>query len=178
MKKIILICFAATSLIFKNTSTYSQSLKNTTVESSYGELTSSTGKMSKAKFIMPVPDEFKKAAKTFSRDYKNITDAKWFKLSKGFAVVHFTKDDIKTMILYNKRGTPETMFRYYSEDKLAFEIRHLVKSNYYDYSIFNVIEAHIGDKISYLVKMEDKTSWKTIKVVDGEMEVVEEYAKR
>jgi hypothetical protein len=34
-----------------------------------------------------------------------------------------------------------------------------------------------GDKIVYLVKIEDKTSWKTLRVTDGEMEIVEDYLK-
>ena len=35
----------------------------------------------------------------------------------------------------------------------------------------------INWKTGYLVKLEDKTSWKTVKVVDGEMEVSEEFLK-
>jgi hypothetical protein len=69
------------------------------------------------------------------------------------------------------------MIRYYGEDKLPSPIRHTVKSNYYDFSIFNVTEVSKGEKIVYLVKIEDKTCWKTLMVTDGEMETIEEYLK-
>ena len=51
------------------------------------------------------------------------------------------------------------------------DIRHMVKSAYYDK------RSHNNGENAYLVKMEDKTSWKTIKIVDGEMETMEESIK-
>ena len=69
------------------------------------------------------------------------------------------------------------MLRYYQEEKLPHEIRGLVKSTYYDYDIYLITEVNRNEKIAYVVKMEDKTSWKTVKVVDGEMEVLEDYTK-
>jgi hypothetical protein len=117
-----------------------------------------------------------KAVQHFMTTYKNPSDVRWSQLKNGFRV-HFISDDIQTRIFYNAKGSPESMIRYYHEDKLPLEIRHLVKSNYYDFSIFVVTEININRKIAYLVKMVDKTSWKTIKVVDGEMEVIEEYSK-
>jgi len=53
----------------------------------------------------------------------------------------------------------------------------MVKSNYYDYSIFLVQEVKVGDKTAYLVKIEDEKSFKTIRVVDGEMDEYESYKK-
>jgi hypothetical protein len=52
-----------------------------------------------------------------------------------------------------------------------------VKSTYYDFNIYHIIEPTLNGVTSYLVKMEGKSTWKTVKVVDGEMEEVEEYLK-
>ena len=117
-----------------------------------------------------------KAVQHFMNSYKNASDIRWTKLKSG-SRVYFICDNIQNRIIYNRKGVPESIIRYYAEDKLLFDIRHRIKTQYYDYSISIVTEVNYHGKIAYLVKMENKISWKTIKVVDGEMEVTEEYLK-
>ena len=117
-----------------------------------------------------------KAVQHFAKTYKNPSDVRWDRLTNGFRV-NFINDDIPTKIFYSKKGSPESSIRYYHEDKLPREIRHLVKSNYYDFNICLITEVNADHKTAYLVKMEDKTCWKTIKIVDGEMEITEEFSK-
>jgi hypothetical protein len=117
-----------------------------------------------------------KAVRNFMREYKKCASAKWFKLNNGFAV-HFTMDGFDTKVYYDKKGNYEWMIRNYAESQLPREVRHLVKSHYYDFSIYHVTEVSRNGKITYAVIIEDKTSRKTIKVVDGEMEVMFEYSK-
>ena len=69
------------------------------------------------------------------------------------------------------------MIRYYNEDKLSRNIRHLVKSQYYDCTIEQVTEVTWRGVIAYITKLQDDTSWKTVKVVDNEIELLEEYSK-
>lgn len=167
---IILVCTANTS--------YSQgSTSSPRLQYSDEELVASqtiTVTLDSAAFA---PAEIRKAVKSFTRDYKDVSNAKWLQLNDGYSVVYFTVDGVKTRLLYNKKGVCESIIRYYFEEKLPTAIRHLVKSTSYDFHIFHVIEPTINGVTSYLVKMEDKTTWKTIKVVDGEIEVVEEYSK-
>ena len=118
-----------------------------------------------------------KVVKNFAKGFKNATGVKWMKTSGGLFAAYFVSDDIKNLVCYNKKGNYEFMLRYYKEEKLPREIRHLVKSSYYDFNIYLVTEAHRNGKIAYVVQMEDKTSLKTIKIVDGEMETMEEYVK-
>ena len=118
-----------------------------------------------------------KAVRNFIRDYKNVTGAKWFKSANGLFVVYFTNENIQNWIYYNKKGDFEFMLRHYNEEKLPPDVRHLVKSNYYDFSIYHVSEIRYNGKTEYFVRIEDKTCWKKIKVEDGEMEVVEEITK-
>jgi hypothetical protein len=117
-----------------------------------------------------------RAARDFVRQYKNVSDAEWFKLKDGF-VVHFTNDGIKSRAFYTKQGHYEGLIRSYFEDKLPREIRRLVRRAYYDFSIRHIYEFSFEGMIAYLVKMEDKTSWKTIRIVDGKMDVMNEYQK-
>ena len=118
-----------------------------------------------------------KAVRNFIRDYKNVTGAKWFKSANGSFVVYFSSENIKSWIYYDKNGDFEFMLRHYNEEKLPHYIRHRVKSNYYDFSIYHVSEIRYNGKTAWYVTIEDKTCWKKIKVLDAEMEVVEVYSK-
>ena len=118
-----------------------------------------------------------KAVRSFIREYKNVTDAEWFRSPNESFVVYFTSDSIKSTIYYNKDGDFDLMIRYYNEDKLPRKVRHLVKSNYYDFSIYHVTEFRYNGKTAYVAVIEDRTSWKKIKVVDDDMEVIGEFSK-
>ena len=118
-----------------------------------------------------------KAVRNFIRDYENVTGAIWFKSANGLFVVYFTNENIQYWIYYNKKGDFEFMLRHYSEEKLPRDVRHQVRSNYYDFNIYHVSEIRYYGKTEFFVRMEDKTCWKKIKVVDDEMEVVEEISK-
>lgn len=118
-----------------------------------------------------------KAVRNFIREYKNVAGAKWYKSANGSFVVYFSSENIKSWIYYDKNGDFEFMLRHYNEVKLPAEIRHRVKSNYYDFSIYHVSEIRYNGKTAWYVTIEDKTCWKKIKVLDSEMEVVEVYSK-
>lgn len=117
-----------------------------------------------------------KAVRNFIKEYKNVSNVKWFESEDGF-VVYFNMDGIKTKVYYDKKGNYECKVRNYYENRLLSEVRHLVKSNYYDFSIYCVVEISANDKTAYVVKLESKTSWKTIKIVNNEMEVTQDYKK-
>ena len=132
----------------------------------------------------PVPlNDFNKN-ETIKRTIRKFTpikdqpDARWFKSSNGLLVAYFKIDDIETFIYYNEKGNCEFIMRYYNEEKLPGEVAHLVISTYADFSINQVTEVRKNNKIAYVVKMESKTLWKTVKVIDGKMEVTEEFSKR
>jgi len=110
-----------------------------------------------------------KALKNFSKTFKDADNAAWEETGDGLKA-EFTKDGIETNVFFDRKGRWIANVRNYQEDKLPKEIRHQVKSVYYDYNIFYVQEITVGDKMAYLVKMEDKSSVKTIRVVDGEMD--------
>ncbi|OQP40068.1 hypothetical protein A4H97_17800 [Niastella yeongjuensis] len=115
-----------------------------------------------------------KAGKSFARKYENATHAKWTQLRDGSSLVHFYIDGIQTKIFYNRKGNETGMMRYYTEHELPADLRQQVKSVYYDFDIFQVTEVTVGNKTVYLVKIKDKSCTKTVRVANGEMDVVEE----
>lgn len=132
------------------------------------------------------PDDFKelrrndvsiRAQRNFMREYKNVSDAKWVISGNGLLAAYFTDAGIASRRYYNRKGIFEYMIRYYQEDKLNRSVRHLVKSKYYDFSISQVTEVTRNGNVAYLIDIEDKSSWKTIKLLDNEIEVVDELLK-
>ena len=117
-----------------------------------------------------------RAVRSFVGTYWNATDANWVSYPGGY-VVYFTKNGIPTRAYYTRSGELECTIRQYSEKELPADIRHMVKTEYYDYSIFLVHEIIKGGKTSYVVKIEDKTSFKEIRIDDAGMEVTNEFKK-
>ena len=124
----------------------------------------------------PISSINEKAVKSFSKSYSKQSNAAWFALDDGFVAV-FTEDGIKTKAYYDRKGRPAGEVRTYQEDKLPKDIRHMVKSTYYDFTIFLVNEVTVGNAKVHLIKIEDQTSFKTIRVQDGEMTETEAFIK-
>jgi hypothetical protein len=117
-----------------------------------------------------------KAVRDFDKSFAHAYDKQWYVLEDGL-VVYFKLNEIQMKTFYDKRGDRILTLRFYGEEKLPFNVRDLVKRNYYDHQIFLVIEINSHDKNVYLVKMEDKHSWKTVRVEEGEYVEVESYRK-
>jgi peptidoglycan hydrolase-like protein with peptidoglycan-binding domain len=118
-----------------------------------------------------------KAIREFIRTYKNTSDAKWYILSDGF-VVHFYMNNTKYRAFYKRNGNWVHTLSSYGDDQLPPSTRQRVKCVYYDYTILLITEIQLAKKTVYLVKLEDKTLWKTIRVCEGEdMEEIESYFK-
>jgi len=121
-----------------------------------------------------------KAVKNFTKNYKNAGNAGWFVIQDGY-LAEFKKDGIKTNVYYNRKGLWLGNIRSYFEENLPRNIRHLVKSTYYDYTINYIQEITVDRNIVYLVKIEDDYFFKTVRIQDGEMdefEVIKKISKK
>jgi hypothetical protein len=118
-----------------------------------------------------------RAVKNFAKTYDKVSSVNWFVIKDGY-LAEFNADGIKTKVFYDRKGYKTASMRCYFEDKLPKHIRHLVKSHYYDYHIYYVQEVTVDQKTAFLVKIKDDTTFKTIRVVDGEMDETESFGKR
>ena len=118
-----------------------------------------------------------KVVRSFHKTYGEVQDAKWSKTGNGYAV-SFKNDGLVNNVFYKKSGTVEYKIKYYFEDKLPADVRHLVKSNFYDYSITLVSEVLKNNATGYFVKIESKNAIKTVRVIGEEFEVVEDLVKK
>jgi hypothetical protein len=120
-----------------------------------------------------------RALKDFAYTHKNVTGEVWAKGKDGFSV-RFISGDVRTTIYYDKKGNWTGSLKCYGEEKMPREIRHVVKSTYYDYNIVYTQEVETTDSDgvpTYVVCVEDKTKIKMIRIVDGEMSDWKEYTK-
>jgi hypothetical protein len=98
----------------------------------------------------------------------------------------FILDDINYRVDYDKKGIWLHTIRTYNENKLPSDVRHLVKSSYYDYNIIVVQEIEIPwepfmdfptDLFTYIVHLEGKTKLINLRVSNGEMDEWEKFDK-
>lgn len=118
-----------------------------------------------------------KAMRDFKRSYPDVNDEQWYSFKDGFAV-KFKDEGIDHMVTYNRIGDWQYTITNYDEKKLPESIRAMVKSTYYDYAITLVQEITTHNQLVYLVHMQDELTWKTVKVTDGEMTVIEDFNKK
>jgi hypothetical protein len=120
-----------------------------------------------------------RALKNFADTYRNVHDESWMKIKGGFSV-RFTLDDVRTTVLYDSKGHWVSSIKYYSEEKMLHEIRHIVKSTYYDYNIIYAQEIETADTKgmpTYIICLEDKTNIKMVRICEDEMSVWKEYTR-
>jgi hypothetical protein len=118
-----------------------------------------------------------RAVRDFVKRNKTVSEAEWALVNNGF-VVKFTKDQKRCRSVYNKAGVFLYCIRQYSEMQMPHDIRKVVKSRYFDYSITLVEEIERPlQPLVYYVHMEDATTLVNVQVSDGEIEVVENYIK-
>jgi hypothetical protein len=118
-----------------------------------------------------------KAVRNFYRDFKEASDEKWYKVSNGY-IARFVSQGNESMAAYNTKGKWMFTINYYDENKLPDEIKGIVKGTFYDYSITRVEEIHTEDKTIYMIHMQDESTWKNVRVCDGEMEIAENFNKK
>jgi hypothetical protein len=118
-----------------------------------------------------------RATKDFAKTFKKAENVGWFTLKDGY-LAQFKKDGITTKVYYNRRGNWLANVRSYFEENMPGNIRHLVRSHYYDYKINYVQEVTVEKTTVYLVKIEDNAFFKTIRIQDGEMDEYEVLKKK
>lgn len=117
-----------------------------------------------------------KAFKDFSRYFSDASEIKITTEKEGIFINCLSKG-VRNRVFYNNKGRWVNTLRYYAADMLPKDVIALLKNEYAEFTPTNVIEVTVGNKTAHLVTIENKSSWKRIKVVDGEMEVYEQFQK-
>ena len=121
-------------------------------------------------------DVNEKALKDFDKSFRNVTNEKWYTVSDGF-FASFNNNGIETKVAYDRKGNWHCTVRTLEESQLPFNVRDAVKRTYYDSKILVGYEIKHTDGIVYIIKTEDSISLKTLRVVNGEMEIIADYKR-
>jgi len=85
---------------------------------------------------------------------------------------------IKNRTLYTRKGKFLHNVRQYESTMLPEAVTDAINYAYPRFDIFGgVAEVQVAGKVAYFVLIENKNSWKRVKVIDGEVDVYEEYSK-
>jgi hypothetical protein len=118
-----------------------------------------------------------KALKNFGHAFKGVTNVSWAKISDGFSA-YFIQNGNVNRSYFDKKGNLMYTVVTYDGSKLPRDVRAIVKSKYYDCEIPLVEEIHTIDQVVYLVHLKDDSSWKKVKVCDGDMQLLEDFEKK
>jgi len=116
-----------------------------------------------------------RAIRNFTRIYKDASDARWEVLKDGGYICRFLQNGVMKRAIYDARGGWLTTIAGYTAERLPNDVRRQVHSVYYDYSILYVNEINMPDRpIAYVIQVQDRRAIKIVRVVDGEMEEIQE----
>jgi hypothetical protein len=114
----------------------------------------------------------------FSKNYKGASDISISTIG-NFTQISFKNEGVSNKVQYNKKGKWMYSIKSYEEARLDQSIRDNVESAYPGYTVFGFVsELRVYDKSATLVMIENKKSWKRIRIIDGNFDVYEEYTKQ
>lgn len=117
-----------------------------------------------------------KVTKAFSKLYKDATNARWFPIEKKFLVKFIMKDQDNTA-LFTKGGNLVYHISYGAEKNLPKEVRHIIKSSYYDQKINHVYNVEQDNRSIWVVSLDDAKELIMVRVENNELEETQRYAK-
>ena len=135
---------------------------------------SATGVVNKASVPAVTANVNKRAIMDFEKVYKNKVLPVWSLMESGGYTASFAEGEMQNCVYYDKKGTWICNIKRYNESKMSREIRNIIKPVYYDYTILGISEITAPGNIVHLVYLsEDANNFKTVRICDGLMEVIE-----
>ena len=115
--------------------------------------------------------------RSFLKAYKDVSDERWIEVREGFVAL-FNYNGTDYQVAYDKKGNLIRTIRSFDEEKMPQDLRHIVKSNYYDYEINRVHEIETPlDPVTYMVQLVGKKELINLRICDGEMEELQKFNK-
>lgn len=176
MKNVILR-LAGGCLCFVATATYAQRSEQNAAFASFRNLSLVTETPSARPTSGYLNNISTRAMRDFNHTYKEAVDTRWFVLKDGYTAT-CTLNNIPASMVYDRRGNWVYTIEYQKERDMPSDVRRVVKSTYYDYSISQVEKINYRRmEPIYWVHLQDAQTLKIVKVTDGVMEVMEDYQK-
>ena len=119
----------------------------------------------------------KKVVKDFSEKFKTPVNSLIGSFNDGF-IVRSLVDGHEITSAYDKKGNWVYTIKHYTTDNLALNIINIVKGSFDNYFITTMDKVdQPGNESVYVVHMENFNSFRTLRVVNNEVELVEDFQK-
>lgn len=121
-----------------------------------------------------------KAVRNFIKHFNKAKDVTWQKVQGRCYIAEFMSDSIQTRVVYNQNGSWNYTLRKYAENKMRKDVRAMVKSIFFDYSIMEINEIKLlrqTEDTIYSILIKDGDNYKILQICNKEMEIVSDFTK-
>jgi hypothetical protein len=118
-----------------------------------------------------------KALRNLATMYKKDAAGASWSMEKDAMIASFTKDDVKTTVVYNNKGNWFHTLTYYPENKTPEEITSIMDYAYPKDDVKLTVKVEEGPMMFYIVQLEGKTTIRKVTVYDGEVNQIQELIK-
>ncbi len=117
------------------------------------------------------------ALERFQKDYKDVKNVEWTETLNGYRA-YFLQDAVLTAVDYTKKGKLYSEIRY-GRELLTPYIKMKLEKTFDGLQIREVAEVKMADFATnaYVVVLEDRTSLKTVQIIEDEISVINEIEK-
>ena len=117
-----------------------------------------------------------KINKAFNQFFAGATNLRWYEINKKF-LVKFIMNDQENRALFTKTGQLVYHITYGAEGFLPKDVRHLVKTKYYDQKITRVLNVKQDERNIWVISLEDAKDFIMARVEDMELEETQRMTK-
>ncbi|WP_207496980.1 hypothetical protein [Aridibaculum aurantiacum] len=143
---------------------------------STSKTTASAARYSKASMMTTKAGQ--KAVKKFTSHFRDGDDVTWVQ-DKDVITAYFDRDNVKTTVVYTKKGRWLRDMLSYTEDKMPKHLQKSIKrSGYGNYKINLVQEIHENADVFYVLHLEDEKTVKKVIAYNGELTLYEGFDKQ
>ncbi|HTL07786.1 MAG TPA: hypothetical protein VL307_06000 [Chitinophagaceae bacterium] len=114
--------------------------------------------------------------KSFASYFPGAYNSRFYKLNRDW-LAKFVLDSQQNRALFTGKGQLLYHISYGYEKNLPEELRQQVKSVYYDYDITRAIKVTEGQRVVWVINVENSKELILLRLEDGEMESVEKLTK-
>ena len=114
------------------------------------------------------------AARHFRNHFSANGNERWYKVDE-FYMASFIDGQVITKAYYSSKGVFAFSVRYYTQELLSPDTRFLILKRFDGYKIDVITEISNLQEKFYFIKIKNATNIKTLKVINDNIEVVEDF---
>ncbi|OLY92220.1 hypothetical protein SAMN05444008_12431 [Cnuella takakiae] len=118
-----------------------------------------------------------KLFKSFTSQFRNVSDISIYP-EENKTIFYCMVDGIRNNILYTNKGRLVHTVRYYEASLLPKTVTGIIEDAFPGYELKTVSEVTVDGRTAYLVSIENKRKFKTVRVVNDDWDIYNEFDKQ